>query len=44
MEVEYLIKRVEEQIARSARVLSEEALAEYRESLEIYRKIKVTAR
>lgn len=43
-EVEYLIERVESQIARSAALLPPEALAEYREALNIYRAIAATAR
>jgi hypothetical protein len=36
-EVEYLVKRVEAELARNAGVLPEEALEEYREALRIYR-------
>jgi hypothetical protein len=43
-EVDYLIRRVEEQLARSASVLPEPALEEYRAALRIYRKIAATAR
>jgi hypothetical protein len=43
-EVEYLIRRVEEQITRSAGVLPEPALAEYRAALQRYRAIAETAR
>ena len=44
VEVDYLIKRVEKQIARSAAVLPAPALEEYREALRIYRNIGRTAR
>jgi hypothetical protein len=44
VEVDYLIKRVEEQIARSAGVLPPPALEEYREALRVYREIAATAR
>jgi len=43
-EVEYLVKRVEEQLKRSANVLPEAALAEYREGLRAYRELLKTAR
>jgi hypothetical protein len=43
-EVEYLIKRVEDQIKRSAPVLPKSALDEYREALDAYHKIRATAR
>jgi hypothetical protein len=43
-EVEYLIRRVEEQIERSGAVLPEAAVEEYREALKAYRKIAETAR
>jgi hypothetical protein len=43
-EVEYLIHRVEEQIERSKEVLPEAALAEYREGLEAYRRLREKAR
>ena len=43
-EVEYLIRRVEEQIARSAGVLPGPALDEYRAALRAYRAIAETAR
>jgi hypothetical protein len=43
-EIEYLIKRVEDQINRSEKVLPQEALDEYREALRIYREIAKTAR
>jgi hypothetical protein len=43
-EVEYLIKRVETQIKRSAALLPAPALDEYREALEAYRRIAATAR
>jgi hypothetical protein len=38
-EVEFLIKRVEDQIARSADVLPKAALDEYRDALRIYREL-----
>jgi hypothetical protein len=44
VEVEYLIRRVEAQIRRSAAVLPEAALDEYRQALENYQKIAGTAR
>lgn len=40
VEVEYFIKRIEEEIARNTGVLPEAALAEYRTALEIYRKLR----
>jgi hypothetical protein len=43
-EVEYLVKRVEEQLQRSAGVLPEAALAEYREGLRTYQELLKTAR
>jgi hypothetical protein len=43
-EVDYLIRRVEEQITRSAGVLSGPALDEYRAALRAYRAIAETAR
>jgi hypothetical protein len=43
-EVEYLIKRVEEQITRSSPVLPAAAIEEYRVALEAYRQIAKTAR
>jgi hypothetical protein len=35
-EVEYLVRRMDEELARNAGVLSEEALAEFRRAREIY--------
>ena len=43
-EVEYLVKRVEDQIARSADVLPKAALDEYREALRSYQQIAKMAR
>jgi hypothetical protein len=43
-EIEYLIRRVDEQITRSARVIPESALAEYRAALGAYQAIARTAR
>src|SRR5262249_18276895 len=43
-EVEYLVKRVEEQLRRSVGVLPEAALAEYREGLRGYKELVKTAR
>ena len=43
-EIDYLIRRVEEQIARSKEVLPAEALAEYQRALEAYRRIGERAR
>ncbi len=43
-EIEFLIRRVEEQLARSRDVLPEAALAEYREALAAYRRIADNAR
>jgi hypothetical protein len=43
-EVEYLVRRVEFQIDRSADVLPRPALDEYREALGVYRKVLETAR
>jgi hypothetical protein len=43
-EVEYLIKRVEDQIKRSSDVLPKPALDEYREALRAYQEIAKTAR
>ncbi|MEO8350080.1 MAG: CehA/McbA family metallohydrolase [Chthoniobacteraceae bacterium] len=42
-EIDYLIQRVEEEIARNENVLSPTALDEYREALKIYRTIGQTA-
>jgi hypothetical protein len=36
--VEYLLKRVEDEIARNKEVLNAESLAEYQEAAEFYRK------
>jgi hypothetical protein len=44
VEIAYLIKRVEEQIARSQDVISPEALAEYRKALRIYQELARDAR
>jgi len=44
VEVESLIKRVEEQLKRSAGVLPEAALVEYREGLRTYKELVKTAR
>jgi hypothetical protein len=44
VEVEYLIKRVEEQIARSLALLPKRAKAEYREALGVYKRLAKTAR
>jgi hypothetical protein len=43
-EVEYLVKRVEEQLHRSAGVLPEAALAEYRQGLRVYQELVKGAR
>jgi hypothetical protein len=43
-EIEFLVRRAEEELARSRKVLPEAALAEYREALRIYREIAKTAR
>jgi hypothetical protein len=43
-EVEYLVTRVEEQLKRSAGVLLEAALSEYREGLRGYKELMKTAR
>jgi hypothetical protein len=43
-EIEFLIRRVEEQIARSAAVLPAAAIAEYREALRAYQEIGQNAR
>jgi hypothetical protein len=43
-EVEYLVKRVEEQLHRSAGVLPEAALAEYRQGLRVYQELAKGAR
>lgn len=43
-EVEFLIQRVEDQIARNEKLLPPAALDEYREALEAYRKIAANAR
>jgi hypothetical protein len=43
-EVAYLVKRVEEQLQRSAGVLPEAALAEYRAALRVYKELAKTAR
>jgi hypothetical protein len=42
--VEFLVRRVEEQLRRSAGVLPEAALAEYREGLRTYKELLKTAR
>jgi len=42
-EIEFLIRRVEEQIARSNDVLPAAALDEYREALQVYRAVKTAA-
>jgi hypothetical protein len=44
VEIDYLIRRVEEQIARSSGVIPESALAEYRVALSVYHAIAKTAR
>jgi hypothetical protein len=44
VEIDYLCKRVEDQIARSAELLPKEAADEYREALRIYREIGKNAR
>ena len=44
VEIEYLIKRVEDQLQRSGDVLPAAALEEYREGLQIYQRIAKTAR
>ncbi|MFI5459956.1 MAG: hypothetical protein ACHRXM_31435 [Isosphaerales bacterium] len=44
VEVEYLIRRVEAQVQRSAAILPVPAVEEYRAALRIYRKIAETAR
>ena len=44
VEVEYLVQRVAEQLQRSAGVLPEAALAEYREGLRTYQELLKTAR
>ena len=43
VEIDFLIKRMDEQIARNQGVLAEEALDEYRQAMRIYRKIAKTA-
>jgi hypothetical protein len=43
-EIDFLIKRMEEQIARNEGVLAAEAVEEYRRAMRIYRKIAETAR
>jgi hypothetical protein len=43
-EVEYLVRRVEEQLKRSTGVLPEAALAEYREGLRAYKELAKSAR
>jgi hypothetical protein len=43
-EIEFLIKRIEDELARHTEVLPAAALDEYREALRIYRKIAETAR
>lgn len=43
-EIEFLVKRVEDQIARSGKVLPEAVLAEYREALRVYQEIAKKAR
>jgi hypothetical protein len=43
-EVEFLVRRVEAQLKRSADVLPEAALAEYREGLRVYKALAKTAR
>ena len=42
-EVDFLIRRIEDQLARSADVLPEAAMDEYRQALKIYQKIRQTA-
>jgi hypothetical protein len=44
VEVDYLIKRVEEQIARSAAVLPAAAVDEYREALRVYQDLRKNAK
>lgn len=44
VEIDYLIRRVQEQLARSQDVLPARAVAEYREALRIYEKIAERAR
>jgi len=43
-EIEYLIKRIEDELARNGEVLPSPALEEYREALRIYKEIARTAR
>ena len=43
-EVEFLVQRVEAQLKRSADVLPEAALAEYREGLRVFKELAKTAR
>lgn len=43
-EIDWLVKRVEDQLARSAALLPKEAADEYREALRIYREVAKTAR
>ena len=42
-EIDFLIRRVEEQIARSKEVLPPAALAEYQEASQVYRAVKKAA-
>jgi hypothetical protein len=42
-EIAYLVRRVEEQLTRNEKVLSKEAVAEYREALRVYRQIAEAA-
>jgi len=44
VEVEYLIERVEEELERSKGLLPEAAIKEYQEALEVYQKLRETAR
>ena len=44
VQVEYLIKRIEDELARHAEVLPASALEEYREALRVYKEIGRTAR
>lgn len=43
-QIDFLIQRIEDQLARSADVLPDAALAEYRKALRIYQEIRQTAR
>jgi hypothetical protein len=43
-QIDFLVKRVEDQLKRSAEVLPKEALDEYRQALRVYREIAKTAR